>query len=228
MSLPAAKADASTFKQPVFPGEKTLPRPREPTHCRAEIRPLSAEATTTLLLAVDLQPAFLDMIPGGARTLRRAAFAVAAAQGLGLPVAFTEQVPAKLGRTAPALLALAPGAPAFAKETFSALADEAIRAALFDERRIDHLLLCGIETPICIYQTALDARRAGIEVTLLSDAIGARRTDDAEVCLSALRAVGVNVIPSETVFYSLLGSARHPFFRDFTKLVKAHAEPSAT
>lgn len=188
---------------------------------------MSADATTTLLLAVDLQPAFLDVIPGGARTLRRAAFAVAAAQGLALPVAFTEQVPAKLGPTAPALLALAPGAPVFAKETFSALADDAIRTALLEERRIDHLLLCGIETPICIHQTALDARRAGLEVTLLSDAIGARRTDDAEVCLAALRAAGVHVIPAETVFYSLLGSARHPFFRDFTKLVKTHAEPAA-
>ena len=187
-----------------------------------------SEAATTLLLAVDLQPAFLEAIPGGTRTLRRAAFAISAARGLGLGVAFTEQVPAKLGPTAPSLLALAPEALVFAKETFSALADDAIRAALLEKRSIDHLLLCGIETPICIHQTALDALRAGITVTLLSDAIGARRGDDAEVCLGALRAAGVHVMPSETVFYSLLGSARHPFFRDFTKLVKAHAEPFAT
>ncbi len=189
---------------------------------------MSETAATSLLLVVDLQPAFLDAIPGGTRTLRRAAFAVAAARGLGLPVAFTEQVPAKLGPTAPSLLSLAPDAPVYAKETFSALADDAIRAALLEERGIDHLLLCGIETPICIHQTALDARRGGIEVTLLSDAIGSRRDDDADVCLSALRAAGVHVMPSETVFYSLLGSARHPFFRAFTKLVKAHAEPAAT
>ena len=189
---------------------------------------MSEAAATTLLLAVDLQPAFLEAIPGGTRTLRRAAFAISAARGLGLAVAFTEQVPAKLGPTAPSLLALAPEAPVFAKETFSALADDAIRAALLEKRSIDHLLLCGIETPICIHQTALDALRAGITVTLLSDVIGARRGDDAEVCLGALRAAGVHVMPSETVFYSLLGSARHPFFRDFTKLVKAHAEPFAT
>ena len=189
---------------------------------------MSAAAATSLLLAVDLQPSFLDAIPGGMRLLRRAAFAIAAARALGLPIAFTEQVPAKLGPTTPALLGLAPGAPVFAKETFSALADDAIRASLLEERRIDHLLLCGIETPICIHQTALDARRAGLEVTLLSDALGARRADDAAACLTALRAAGVHVIPSETVFYSLLGSARHPCFRDFTRLVKTHAEPAAT
>ena len=208
--------------------KKHFPAPTPPPTVARKATALSEATATTLLLAVDLQPAFLAAIPGGERTLRRAAFAVSAAQGLGLPVAFTEQVPAKLGPTAPSLLALAPGAPVFAKETFSALADEIIRGALLEERRIGHLLLCGIETPICIHQTALDARRAGIEVTLLSDAIGARRTEDAEACLEALRSAGVHVIPSETVFYSLLGSARHPFFRDFTKLVKAHAEPAAT
>ena len=203
--------------------KKHFPAPAPPPTVARKATALSEATATTLLLAVDLQPAFLEAIPGGTRTLRRAAFAISAARGLGLGVAFTEQVPAKLGPTAPSLLALAPEALVFAKETFSALADDAIRAALLEKRSIDHLLLCGIETPICIHQTALDALRAGITVTLLSDVIGARRGDDAEVCLGALRAAGVHVMPSETVFYSLLGSARHPFFRDFTQLVKAHA-----
>ena len=181
-----------------------------------------------LLIAVDLQPAFLAAMPGGERTLRRAAFAIAAAAGLGLPVVFTEQVPAKLGPTAPTLLALAPSAPVFGKDSFSALADEAVRAELIDQRQVSHLLLCGIETPVCIYQTALDAVRSGIEVTLLADAVGARRADDAATCLEALKAAGVHVLPSETVFYALLGSARHPFFRDYTKLVKFHADPATS
>lgn len=179
-----------------------------------------------LLLAVDLQPAFLAALPEGEGILRRASFAVAAAAGLGLPVVFTEQVPAKLGATAAALRALAPGAPAFGKDSFSALADEAVRVELLERRRAVHVLLCGIETPVCIYQTALDALRAGVEVTLLADAVGARRADDAAACLAALRAAGVNVLPAETVFYALLGSARHPFFRDYTRLVKAHAGPA--
>lgn len=179
-----------------------------------------------LLLAVDLQPTLLAGMPDGEDSLRRACFAVSAAAGLGLPVVFTEQVPAKLGPTAAALPVLAPGAPVFGKDSFSALADDAVRAELLDRRQVGHLLLCGIETPVCIYQTALDALRAGIDVTLLNDAVGARRPDDAAACLEALRAAGVNVLPSETVFYALLGSARHPFFRDYTRLVKAYAAPA--
>jgi len=170
-----------------------------------------------------MQPVFVRAVTDGARVQRRCEFAIAAAVGLGLPVAFTEQVPQKLGATAPELLALAPGAPAFAKETFSALADDNIRDALIRERQIEHLLICGIETPICVYQTAFAALAEDLHVTLLSDAIGARRSDDAAACVDALRRAGAHVLPSETIFYALLGGVRHPFFKAYTQLVKSHA-----
>lgn len=177
----------------------------------------------TLLLCIDMQPVFVRAATAGAGVQRRCEFAIAAAVGLGLPVAFTEQVPQKLGATAPELLARAPHAPAYAKETFSALADDTIRDALIRERQIEHLLICGIETPICVYQTALAALAEDVHVTLLSDAIGARRPDDAAACLEALRRAGAHVLPSETIFYALLGGVRHPFFKAYTQLVKSHA-----
>lgn len=176
-----------------------------------------------LLLCIDMQPIFVQAVTNGARLQRRCEFAVAAAHGLGLSVAFTEQVPQKLGGTAPELLALAFGAPVFGKNTFSALADDGIRDALLRDRGVEHLLLCGIETPVCVYQTAIDARAAKLEVTVLSDAVGARRTDDAGECLDALARAGVHVLPSETVFYSLLHDVKHPFFKAYTQLVKSHA-----
>jgi nicotinamidase-related amidase len=175
-----------------------------------------------LLLCIDMQPVFVNAVTNGARIQRRCEFAIAAAHGLGVPVAFTEQVPQKLGGTAPELLALAFGAPVFGKNTFSALADDGIRDALLRDRGVEHLLLCGIETPVCVYQTALDARAAKLEVTVLSDAVGARRTDDADYCLDELARAGVHVLPGETVFYSLLHDVKHPFFKAYTQLVKTH------
>jgi nicotinamidase-related amidase len=175
----------------------------------------------TLLLCVDMQPVFIGVIEDGASVLNRCALAVAAAAGMGLPVAFTEQVPQKLGPTAPELIGLAPGAPVWGKTAFSALGDEAVRKALLDERGIRHLLLCGIETPVCVYQTAIAALAAGVEVTVLSDAVGARRPDDARTCLAALARSGAHVLPAETLFYSLLRDVSHPFFRAYTQLVKS-------
>ncbi|MEO6568828.1 MAG: isochorismatase, partial [Opitutaceae bacterium] len=77
-----------------------------------------------LLLCLDLQPVFLRVVDDGDALLGRCAFAISAAAGLGLPVTFTEQVPQKLGGTAPELLALANNPAVFPKTSFSALGDQ--------------------------------------------------------------------------------------------------------
>lgn len=174
-----------------------------------------------LLLCLDLQAPFLKALPDGDRLVRRVQFAIAAARGVGLRVAFTEQVPQKLGTTVPELLQPDPAPVQWAKRSFSALADDAIAEQL-REQAVEHLLLCGLETPICVYQTAIDALNANLQVTVLSDAVSARRADDAQVALSALARAGVHVLPAETVFYSLLHDTGHPFFKRFTELVKLH------
>lgn len=181
----------------------------------------------TLLLCMDMQPAVIGAVANGAAILRRCEFAVAAAAGLGLPIGFTEQVPQKLGATAPSLLALGPRAPVWGKQAFSALGDAEIRKALLETRAVRHLLICGIETPICVYQTAVAALADEVLVTVLSDCVGARRADDAADCLNALARHGAHVLPSETVFYSLLRDTTHPYFRDFTRLVKSHSPAGA-
>jgi nicotinamidase-related amidase len=176
-----------------------------------------------LLLCLDLQPVFLRVVGSGVRIQRRCEFAICAAHGLGMPVAFTEQAPAKLGGTEPALLALAGSPAAHAKDTFSALAAASpVRRALTEGRNIEHLILCGVETPVCVFQTAVDALQAAIAVTVLSDCVGARREADARACLEALARAGAHILPAETVFYSILGGSAHPFFRDYTALVKKY------
>jgi nicotinamidase-related amidase len=177
-----------------------------------------------LLLCLDLQPVFLGAVGSGQELLRRCQFAVAAARLLGIPIAFTEQVPEKLGATEPLLLGLADPAEVHPKDTFSALAEgSSVRAALTGGRNIEHLILCGVETPICVFQTAVDAVQAGLAVTILTDCVGARRETDSRACLEALARAGAHILPSETVFYSILGGSRHPFFREYTELVKKYA-----
>lgn len=181
----------------------------------------AAFAPKLLLLCIDLQPAFLAAICDSQRVHWRCSFALEAAKGLGLPVLFTEQVPDKLGRTAADLLALVDQPVTLGKDAFSAFGDPQL-ASRIKASGAQHLLLCGIETPVCVYQTARDAMQAGYAVTLLTDCIGARRTEDASAVLAQLRHQGCTVLPAESVFYSFLGDARHPFFRDYTKLVKKY------
>ena len=175
-----------------------------------------------LLLCVDLQLVFLGTVVDGARVLQRCCFAVEAARGLDLTVLFTEQVPDKLGSTAPELRARAPGAAVFGKDEFSAFANEPIRAAVAASGAT-RLLVGGVETPVCVFQTARDALAAGLAVTVLVDCVGARRPADATASLDRLARLGAELLPAETVFYDLLRSSRHPYFRAYTQLVKQYA-----
>ncbi len=176
------------------------------------------------LLLVDVQDAFLRALPAGGHDLaRRCAFASAAARLLGIPTAFTEQAPAKLGPTSPLLReAAGPGAPAFPKTAFSAFAAEGLGEWL-RQNGTTHLLVAGLETPICVYLTVLDALAADFEVTVLADATGGRRPEDFPPVFRQLETAGARLLPSETIFYSILRDATHPRFRDFINLVKKFA-----
>ena len=180
-------------------------------------------ATGIALLVVDVQPTFLKAMPEGEACLRRCVLAASAAKLLGVPVLFTEQVPAKLGPTHPdLLLAAGEGRAVFGKTAFSAFGAPGLVEA-FGKMQVSQLLICGLEIPVCVYQTAMDALREGMGVTILSDAVTGRRSADGQACLESLRAAGAHVLPTETVFYAMVGDAAHPQFRAFTELVKQAA-----
>lgn len=174
------------------------------------------------LIGLDIQEPFVRALSASHTFTRRCEFIVAAAVRLEIPVIFTEQVPEKLGPTLPSLKAAAPEALVYEKDRFSCFGAEGFEEHL-RELQIHHLLIIGLETPICIYQSVIQAIDLGMEVTVLSDGLGARRPDDAEVSLRAMAGAGAHVLPSETVLYSILGHAGHPCFRDITALIKHHS-----
>jgi nicotinamidase-related amidase len=175
------------------------------------------------LLFIDLQDAFLKAIPDRERLLQRTAFAAEAGALLGCSLAVTEQLPEKLGSTTEALASLLPkNTPIFEKSTFSAMEAEGLNRWI-ESNQIDHLLIIGIETSICVYQTAVQALGEDIGVTLLSDCISERRSEDREPILQQLLSMDAHVLPAETIFYSLIGSAAHPDFKAFTELVKKYS-----
>ena len=134
----------------------------------------------------------------------------------------TEQVPSKLGVTATQISSLCPDSPRFSKKTFSAFGESSF-ASWVEQEKIEHLIITGVETPICVYLSAVDAIKQGMEVTVLTDCIGARRLGDAKQCLGQLESIGCHLLPLETLLYSLLGSADHAAFRSISELVRARA-----
>jgi hypothetical protein len=175
------------------------------------------------LLLIDFQDGFLNVIPNRESLLKRTCFAIESAALLNCSIIATEQVPEKLGHTTVSIKEVLPdNTPILAKDSFSAMEAEGL-SDWVDKNQIEHLLLLGIETSICIYQTAIQALEDELDITLLSDCISERRPEDREPTLRQILATGANVLPSETIFYSLIGDTKHPHFRAFTKLVKKYA-----
>ena len=175
------------------------------------------------LLVIDAQPAFLNAIPGGAALGDSCRFAAGVAAALDIRVAFCEQRPDKLGGTRADILAAAPGAPVFPKSAFSAFGESGFPEWL-SENNVTHLLIAGLETSICVYQTALAALNEGVEVTVLTDAVGARRPADHEAALRALeRKSDCHLLPVETIAYALMADSSHGAFKAVSALVKARA-----
>lgn len=175
------------------------------------------------LVVVDMQEVFLKVIPEGSALLSRCRFAVESAHLLGIRTLFTAQVPDKLGNVVPELMELTEEGVIFPKTAFSALRAPGLKEVLAASE-VDHLILAGVETPVCIYQTAIEATNEDFSVTLLSDCIGGRRPEDGQAVLRALAQIGCHVLPLETVCYSIIGDAEHPAFRDFTALVKKYSD----
>ena len=127
------------------------------------------------LLCIDLQDPFIRTIPNQDRLIQRCSFAIEAAKLLGVSIAATEQIPEKLSQTTKSIRAiLHEHTPIFSKSTFSAFEAEGIDRWIQAEQ-IDHLLIIGLETSICVYQTAIDALGDDIGVTILSDCVSQRR-----------------------------------------------------
>ena len=175
----------------------------------------------TQLLVVDIQEKLLPHIYEHAQMVAQAERMIRAAAALDLPVTLSEQYPRGLGATmAPiAEAAQAAAAPRCEKMTFSFCADAACRAQLESVRR-PQVLLVGIETHVCVQQTALDLLDAGLQPVVLADAVGSRRQLDYQVALDGMRAAGVRVTTVESAIFQLVGESGTDLFRRVLPIVR--------
>jgi len=176
-------------------------------------------ANECLLLVVDIQEAFKGHIAEMDDVIARIRIMIRAAQLLDVPIIVTEQYPRGLGRTLPPVREVLGDCTYYDKVAFSCLGDDKIKQAVLAENR-PQLLLVGIETHVCIAQTAFDALTLNLTPFLLVDALGSRRPLDARVALDRLRNAGAVAATTEAVLLEILQSSRHPQFKEISQLIK--------
>ena len=167
------------------------------------------------LVIVDVQEGFRRAVGDFERVAHNAGVLAQGARALGLPLVVTEQYPKGLGTTAPEVSAHTDGAAAVEKTVFSAA-----RAEGFDLDGRDQALICGIETHVCVWQTASDLLGKGVEVHVARDAVGSRTEENRELGLGRMEGSGVVVTSVETALFELLGEAGGPEFKTVQGLIK--------
>lgn len=184
--------------------------------------PMLVDASLSLLLVVDVQDRLAPVMDDRDRVVRNSTILMKAATELGVPVVVSEQYPKGLGPTIPELRSLARDEDVYAKNTFSCLRDEAIAARFAAENR-PQTIVAGIESHVCVLQSALDLvdrRGNGGGVFVVADAVDSRRPDSREIALDRLRQAGVSVVTTEMVVFEWLRTAASPSFKALSKLIR--------
>ena len=178
------------------------------------------DAAKSVFVIVDVQEAFRNVIGDFALIASNIARAANVFQILGVPMIVTEQYPAGLGRTAEEILLTLPDdLVAIEKTAFSAYGSPDFRVKL-EDLKVEQIILCGVETHVCINQTAHDLLDQGLNVHLLTDCVGSRFDHDKRTGLNKMRSSGVISSSIETALFEMMRDAKHPKFKEIQALIK--------
>jgi len=172
------------------------------------------------LIVVDIQEGFRPIIADFNKIAERAAKMIRGCTILGVPVFVTEQYPKGLGETAAEIKSVFDdGTGVFEKTTFSSCGAESFVAGL-TERGIEQVMICGLETHICVNQTAHDLLESGLQVHVLSDCVTSRFEYNRLAGLTKMQSSGVIESSIEMALFELIRDSRHEKFKEIQSLIK--------
>ncbi len=173
------------------------------------------------LLVVDIQENLMRFIDGRDEVVRNAALLVKAATILGVPVIATTQYVARIGPLLSEVTAELGAVTPLDKLEFDCFGNAAVAQAVRETApAADTLVVCGVETHICIYQTVLGARAAGYRVWVPADAVSSRAARNRETGLARISGIGGVVANTEMIIYDWLGRAGTPEFKALLPFIK--------
>ena len=179
------------------------------------------DRNNTVLVAVDLQEPFLRNIHDRERVIKNCTLLIKAALTLSVPVVTTLQYADRMGGLVPEIANLFQGVEpsTFDKLVFSCCGNEDFNAAVSANGR-RQVLLCGVESHICVTQTSLDLIHRSHQVQVAVDAISSRTHENYLLGVEKMKANGVIPVASEGAVYEMLYAATAPEFKAILSLVK--------
>lgn len=169
---------------------------------------------------IDLQESLMAQIHEKRRVVATARLMLRFAKIMNLPIMANTQYKKGLGVYVPELEELVEGIPRPDKVEFSAFANKETKT-LYEAlpQSVTTVILIGVETHICIYQTAVGILASGRTPWIVADGVSARNVENHLLALQRLRDLGAIVGPAEMIIYELLGCAGTPIFKQILPLI---------
>jgi nicotinamidase-related amidase len=173
----------------------------------------------TALIVIDVQGKLARLMHEKEALFQNLQRLIKGAQALHIPILWTEQNPEGLGPTIPEIAGLLSEATPSPKISFSCCGDDSFTQKLKATGR-KQFLIAGIETHICVYQTARDLLNDSYGVEVVVDAVSSRTQANKEIGLEKMRDAGARMTSTETALYELLQVAKGDQFKEILKIVK--------
>ncbi|ADI31697.1 isochorismatase family protein [Staphylothermus hellenicus] len=170
-----------------------------------------------VLIVIDLQEKLLKIISDKEKLIINNKMLIRFLSGIETPIIATKQV--KLGDIIRDIAKELKSAKIIEKETFSCFRNKDFMDTIRMTNR-KTLIITGIETHICVLQTAIDALNLGYRVIIPYDAVSSQIKSDHEYALQYLQSKGVEILPAESIIYAIMESSKHPLFKEALNLVK--------
>ena len=179
------------------------------------------EAKHSQLVVIDVQERLVAAMPEKPRqqTLQNTALLTQAANTLKIPVTHTEQYPKGLGITEQVVRTHLTETAAIEKTCFSCFAAEGFITAVSLAQR-QQIILCGMESHVCVMQTALTLHDEGIETFVVGDAVSSRHEENKTRALARMAGLGIGIVTVEMVLFEWLHHAGRPEFKDVFALIR--------
>ena len=171
-----------------------------------------------LFICIDVQEKLVGVMADKEKLIKSTNILLESAQELHIPTLITEQYPKGLGKTHNAVK-IPPHAQILEKTHFSIFGDEKI-AQYIAQSKAKMLILFGIESHICVLQSIIEAQNLGYKCLLAADACSSREVQNYQLALAFFHAQGIEVLPSESILFRILGDCKHPSFKALATLVK--------
>lgn len=173
----------------------------------------------TALLIIDVQEKLVNVMHDGESLVKNISILAQAAEILSIPILWCQQYPKALGATVEQVARHLEKTEPTDKMCFSCCDSQNFMDRL-RKLNAEKIIVCGIESHICVYQSAVALASKGYEVQVVADAVSSRTAQNKQIALNRLAARNVDVSSVEMTLFELLGSAEHPCFKQISKLIK--------